>query len=86
MTKKTITVDGNEISLFSVAAQDEYFSLTDIAKKFNEDSPADVIANWIRNKDTVQFLGVWEILNNPDFNLVQFEEVKKEAGFNLLKI
>ena len=61
---------------------EDYFSLTDIAKRFNEESPADLIANWVRNKDTVEFLGVWEKLNNPDFNLVQFEEVKKEAGFN----
>jgi hypothetical protein len=82
MAKKTITVEGNEIVLISDNTTEEYFSLTDIAKKFNEDSPADLIANWVRNKDTVEFLGVWEKLNNPNFNLVQFEEVKKEAGFN----
>jgi hypothetical protein len=82
MAKKTITVEGSEIVLLSNDRTEEYFSLTDIAKRFNEDSPADLIANWVRNKDTLEFLGVWEKLNNPSFNLLEFEEVKKEAGFN----
>ncbi len=82
MAKKTITVEGSDIILLSSNTLEDYFSLTDIAKKFNEESPADLVANWVRNKDTVEFLGVWEKLNNPNFNLVQFEEVKKEAGMN----
>jgi hypothetical protein len=82
MAKKTILVEGNEIALLSEKTTNDYFSLTDIAKKINADSPADLIASWMRNKDTIEFLGVWEMLNNPDFNLVQLEEVKKQAGYN----
>ena len=82
MAKKTIIVNGNEISLLSNQSDEEYFSLTDIAKKFNADLPADLIASWMRNKDTIEFLGVWEKLYNPNFNLVQLDEVKKETGFS----
>ena len=62
--------------------ENDYFSITDIAKRFNADSPADIIANWMRNKDTVEFLGTWEMLNNPDFKLLEFEEFKIESGAN----
>ena len=87
MAKKTIQVEGSDITIILPNAKtDDYFSITDIAKRFNVDAPADLISNWIRNKDTLEFLGVWEKLYNPDFNLVQFEEVKKEAGFNRFTI
>ena len=82
MAKKTIQVEGRDISFFTSKEQEDYISLTDIAKKVNPDLPADVISNWIRNKDTIEFLEVWEKLNNPDFNLVQLHEVKNEAGHN----
>jgi KilA-N domain len=81
MAKKTMIVEGEEINFFTQKEQD-YISLTDIAKKVNAALPADVISNWIRNKDTIEFLEVWEKLNNPDFNLVQLHEVKNEAGHN----
>ncbi len=55
---------------------------TDIAKYRNEDDPRFVIQNWMRNRNTIEFLAVWEILHNPDFNRVQFEAVKNEAGLN----
>ena len=57
-------------------------SLTDIAKYRNEDDPRFVIQNWMRNRNTIEFLGVWEELHNPNFNRVQFEAVKNEAGLN----
>jgi KilA-N domain len=82
MAKKTIQVEGRDISFFTSKEHEDYISLTDIAKKVNPDLPADVISNWIRNKDTIEFLEVWEKLNNPDFNLVQLHEVKNEAGHN----
>ena len=82
MAKKTIQVEGSEITFFTSKEQEDYISLTDIAKKVNPDLPADVISNWIRNKDTIEFLEVWEKLNNPNFNLVQLHEVKNEAGLN----
>lgn len=82
MAKRTIQVEGNDISFFTSKDHEDYISLTDIAKKINLDLPADVISNWIRNKDTIEFLEVWEKLNNPNFNLVQLHEVKNEAGHN----
>jgi hypothetical protein len=82
MAKKTIQVEGNDITFFTSKEHEDYISLTDIAKKINPDLPADVISNWIRNKDTIEFLEVWEKLNNPNFNLVQLHEVKNEAGHN----
>ncbi len=48
----------------------------------NEDDPRFVIQNWLRNRNTIEFLGVWESLHNPDFNRVQFEAVRAEAGLN----
>lgn len=56
--------------------------MTDIAKYRNEDDPRFVIQNWMRNRNTIEFLGVWEELHNPNFNRVQFEAVRNEAGLN----
>ncbi len=70
-----------EIRLLAIQESD-YFSITDIAKRFDVNNPADIVANWMRNKDTVEFLGTWEMLNNPDFKLLEFEEFKIEAGAN----
>lgn len=61
---------------------DDYISLTDIAKYKNNDSPDDVIKNWMRNKNTLDFLGIWERINNPNFKPVEFDGFKKEAGYN----
>ena len=80
--KKSITVQGNEISLISKADKEDYISLTDIARKFNTENPSSILVNWFRNKDTVEFLGVWEKLHNPDFNLIEFDKIKNEAGLN----
>ncbi|WP_289129813.1 KilA-N domain-containing protein [Megamonas funiformis] len=60
----------------------DYISLTDIAKKQNAEYPADIIKNWLRSKNTIEFLGVWEQLNNPNFKLVEFDQFKNEAGLN----
>ena len=51
-------------------------SLTDIAKYKNPDHPDDVVRNWLRNRSTVEFLGIWERLNNPDFNPVEFDGIR----------
>lgn len=58
--------------------QDDYISLTDIAKYRNADDPRFVIQNWMRTRFTVEFLEIWEQLNNPDFNRVEFEAVKNK--------
>lgn len=62
--------------------KDDFISLTDIAKYKNADDPRFVIQNWMRTRFTVEFLGIWEHLNNPDFNRVEFEAVKNESGSN----
>ena len=79
---ETIHAQGIEIGIYTTDFENEFISLTDIAKYRNEDDPRFVIQNWMRNRNTIEFLAVWEILHNPDFNRVQFEAVKNEAGLN----
>ena len=76
-----IDVQGKEITIISRERQD-YSSLTDIAKYRNRDAPADIVKNWMRNRSTIEFLGLWEQLNNADFKLVEFDQFKNEAGAN----
>ena len=71
VTIKTIVINGAD-----------YICLTDIAKQKNVIDPNGVIANWMRNRNTVEFLGIWETLNNPNFNPLEFEGFRKEAGLN----
>ncbi|MBO7381166.1 MAG: KilA-N domain-containing protein [Neisseriaceae bacterium] len=78
----TIHAQGVEIGIYTQDFQNEFISLTDIAKYRNADDPRFVIQNWMRNRDVIEFLGLWEILHNPDFNRVQFDTVKNEAGLN----
>ena len=70
------------IGIYTNDFENEYISLTDIAKYRNDNDPRFVIQNWMRNRNTVEFLAVWEELHNPDFNRVQFEAVRSEAGLN----
>jgi hypothetical protein len=60
----------------------EYICITDIAKYKGSDRAAHIIGNWIRNRNTIEFLGLWEQLNNPSFKVLEFEDFKKEAGLN----
>lgn len=78
MKNKEITVLKQEIHI----NKDDYFSLTDIARYKNAEAPADVVKNWLRRKDTIEFIGLWEKLNNPNFNVVEFDQFKNEAGHN----
>lgn len=78
MKNKEITVLEQEIHI----NKDDYFSLTDIARYKNAEAPADVVKNWLRRKDTIEFIGLWEKLNNPNFNVVEFDRFKNEAGHN----
>lgn len=78
MKSKEITVLDQEIHI----NKNDYFSLTDIARYKNSEAPADVVKNWLRRKDTIEFIGLWEKLNNPDFNVVEFDQFKSEAGHN----
>ena len=74
--KDTINAQGIEISIVSDDTNDDYISLTDIAKYKNPEFPADVIKNWLRIRSTIEFLGLWEQLNNPNFKLVEFDQFK----------
>ena len=81
MSKKDkITVQGTEITVISEKNND-YISLTDIAKVKNPDANG-VIANWMRNRNTIEYLGIWEYLYNPNFKPLEFEGFKNEAGAN----
>lgn len=75
-----INVQNTEITVVSYNEAD-YISLTDIAK-FKSDDPTAVIGNWMRNRNTVEYLGIWESLYNPGFNPIEFEGFRKEAGLN----
>jgi len=74
-------VKGSKVNVVRVAGY-EYISLTDLAKTQNSEAPADVVKNWLRNKETISFLGVWEELYNENFKVVEFEQFKNEAGRN----
>lgn len=79
IVKSEMNVKGNKINVVIVDGY-EYISLTDLAKTQNDEAPADVVKNWLRNKETLSFLGVWEELNNENFKVVEFDQFKNEAG------
>jgi hypothetical protein len=81
MKGEKIDVKGTEITIFEIN-QNDYLSLTDIARYKNPDEPKDVIKNWMRSKNTIEFIGLWEKLNNPDFKGVEFDHFINEAGYN----
>ena len=77
--KSEMDVKGSKINVVRVNGY-EYISLTDLAKTQNDEAPADVVKNWLRNKETLSFLGVWEELNNENFKVVEFDQFKNQAG------
>lgn len=81
MKNKKIEVLGSEISVISKEDKD-YISLTDIAKYRNEVETFSIINNWMRNRSTIEFLGLWEKLSNPDFKPIEFDRFRNEAGSN----
>lgn len=78
-----INVLGTEISVYT---DNDFISLTDIAKKKNSEEPRFVVINWLRNRNTVEFLGIWEKIHNPNFNRAGFDTVKSNAGLNSFTI
>jgi hypothetical protein len=83
MHKKNKVIDVNGISVaVNIKDTREYISITDIAKYKNPDAPADIIKNWLRNKNTIELLGLWERLNNSEFKVVEFDQFRNEAGLN----
>lgn len=79
--KEIIIVKGLSIATIKIDKED-YISLTDIARQKNYEEPKDVVKNWMRSRTTVEFLGLWEQLNNPDFKGVEFDSFLFEAGSN----
>ncbi len=76
VTKEHISAKGFAIQIYTEDFKNDYISLTDIAKYKNIEEPNVVVANWMRNYNTIEYLGIWEQLNNPNFNPLEF------AGLN----
>ena len=77
---KKMQIQSSEITFLQIDQQD-YISLTDIAKHKTDDSSA-TIGNWMPNRNTIEFLGIWETLYNLDFKPLEFERFKRQAGLN----
>jgi hypothetical protein len=80
-TNKTIEVLSTEVKV-KIIEQDDFICLTDIAKSKNPEHPDDLIRNWLRNRNTLELLGIWEQIHNPRFNPVEFDGIKNQAGLN----
>ena len=78
-----IKVENTEITVVSVQNED-YISLTDMANgKQDESRAADIIKNWIGTRYTIEYLGAWEMIHNPNFKVVEFDHFRMQAGFAL---
>ena len=80
--KETIEAKGFAIQIYTEDFKNDYISLTDIARYKNVHEPKDVVKNWLRVRDTIEFLGLWETIHNPNFKGVEFDSFRKEAGTN----
>ena len=81
MVKEVIHAKGIDIGIYTADFQNEYISITDIAR-YKSDDPTAVIQNWMRGRDVIEFLGLWETLHNLNFKPLEFEGFKNEAGAN----
>ncbi|MDO5406756.1 MAG: KilA-N domain-containing protein [Eubacteriales bacterium] len=79
--KETIHAKGFDIGIYTTDFENEFISLTDIAR-YKSDMPHDVVKNWLRSRETIEFLGLWESLHNPDFKQVEFDLFRSQAGLN----
>ncbi|WP_296242399.1 KilA-N domain-containing protein [uncultured Faecalicoccus sp.] len=80
--KETIEAKGLEIQVYTEDFKNDFISLTDIARYKNPHEPKDVVKNWLRVRDTIEFLGLWETIHNPNFKGVEFDSFRSEAGSN----
>ena len=80
--KDKIEAKGFAIQIYTEDFRNDYISLTDIARYKNMHEPKDVVKNWLRVRDTIEFLGLWETIHNPNFKGVEFDSFRKEAGTN----
>lgn len=83
--KDTIEAKGFAIQIYTEDFKNDYISLTDIAR-YKSDEPFIVINNWLRSKDNIQFLGLWESMHNPDFKPIEFDRFRNEAGSNVFTL
>ena len=77
-----IIANGHSVEVRYGGASGDYISLTDIARYRTTESPGYVIQNWMRNRNTIRFLGLWERLHNPQFNYLEFEAIESQSGLN----
>ena len=82
--RATINAQGIEVTFYKGDAYADYVSLTDIAR-YKSPTPKDVIKNWMRTHDVIEYLGLWETLYNPSFKGVEFDSFRNQAGFNAFK-
>lgn len=81
--RERLTPKGIPVEVYAERpGSDHYISLTDIAKYKNENYPADLIKNWLRSHSTIEFIGLWEEMNNPDFNIINYQQFKNDSGSN----
>ena len=80
--KDKIEAKGFAIQIYTEDFRNDYISLTDIARYKNMHEPKDVVKNWLRVRDTIEFLGLWETIHNPNFKGVEFDSFRKDAGTN----
>ena len=77
---------GLAIQIYTVDFRNDYISLTDIARYKNVHEPKDVVKNWLRVRDTIEFLGLWETIHNPNFKGVEFDSFRKEVRTQLASL
>ena len=80
-----LNVKGKTVSIYSYNKED-YICITDIARYKDSERTDYIIQNWLRNRNTIEFLGIWEQINNPDFKPIEFDGFKKQAGLNSFTI
>ena len=78
---KKLEIKGSEI-LIITANKEDYISITDIAKYKNSEATGLVISHWLSTRYTIEFMGLWEKLHNPGFNVTEFRNIKNESGSN----
>jgi len=78
MKSRSITVQGSEVSI-ATRNELDYISLTDMLRRFGDDS---ILYNWLRNRNTIEFLGIWEQLYNANFKPIEFDRFRSQAGLN----
>ena len=84
MKNQKINVRGTEIILIKQESED-FISLTDIARYRDPERSDYILQNWMRNRSTIEFIGLWELFNNPDFNSIEFDGIKNIALYMQMK-